>query len=140
MHRNWLYRESRAVWEYLQTEGKQLDWAMLCPSLMFRGSVRRLLPHISTRFRDVIVTSDHPDQRQAKPLQPGYNAPPRFPLPGWVCRIPLLGGALITLVAAAIYAVSYESVAQWLAENLTEERARGRRVALRERGRGGGGC
>jgi len=107
MDSNHLYHESRILLEYLQSKGATLNWAMLCPGLMQPGD--------------------------AKPLEEGYDLPPRWPVPGWLCRVPIANFFAVTLAAAAFYTVSFDSVAAWMVQHLEDEGCRGKRVGVRVR-------
>jgi len=107
MDSNYLYTESRTILKYLQTKGRSLNWAMLCPGLMHAGN--------------------------PKPVEEGYDLPPRWPIPGWLCHIPGLSFFVVTLGVAALYTVSFDSAALWMVQHSDDERCRGKRVALRAR-------
>ncbi|EJU05039.1 NADP-binding protein [Dacryopinax primogenitus] len=100
-----IYTETRIVLTHLQTKCTDLNWAIVCPSLMYHGS--------------------------PKPVEAAVNIPPHWPIPGWACRLPLIGFVLVSFATALGYALSYDSVAAWLVQDLEEERWRGKRVALK---------
>jgi len=106
MDSNHLFHESRITWEHLKKRGKGLCWTMMCPAIM----------------RD----------REATDVEEGLDLPPRWPVPAWLCRVPVISFFTTTLAAALFYTVSFESVARYVVDHLEEVgRLRGKRVALR---------
>ncbi|KZP00437.1 NAD(P)-binding protein [Calocera viscosa TUFC12733] len=108
MDSTYVYTESRVLLDYLRTKGASLDWAILCPGLMQTG--------------------------EPKPVEEGYDLPPRWPVPAWLCHIPVVGFFAVSLGAMfGGYTLSFDSVAVWLVGHLEDEKCRGKRVALRAR-------